>query len=324
MSISFMALAWKTDIPAGRKLVLLSLCDHADSQGECYPSVETIAHKCNMGQRTVQQHISDLENAGMVTRRFRKGRSTLYRLHAGKFFSLAEPALPQIFPSTPAAPATLPPQHMQHAAADPAPINVSDSSTNRQVMRSTPLPGNWALPPLWAEWALQQQPTWTITDVQFVAEKFRDHWAALSGPRGMKADWFAAWRNWCRNEQRFRHHRAADYGVSRLAENKALANHDSPRLAPLPGESVTAFNARIRQQLDEAGTQATAPPLPQRTDSDKSEAKPTVSSANRAAALQAARALINRRLKHHHEILESYSEQPSGKNDPSSMASLDH
>ena len=80
MSISFMALAWKVDIPSGRKLVLLALCDHANGQGECYPSVETIARKCSMGQRTVQQHVGELESAGILVRRFRKGRSTVYRI----------------------------------------------------------------------------------------------------------------------------------------------------------------------------------------------------------------------------------------------------
>jgi len=297
MSISLMALAWKTDISAGRKLVLLSLCDHANSQGECYPSVEAIAHKCSMGQRTVQQHISDLERAGMLVRRFRKGRSTLYQLHPDKFFTPSEPAVPQIPPSTCAASDTLPPQHSHHAPADPAPINVIDPSTNRQVVRSTPLPGNWALPPLWAEWALQQQPTWTITDVQLVAEKFRDHWAALPGPRGMKADWFAAWRNWCRNEQRFRHRRAADYGVWRPIGVGTMANQDSPGGVPLPGESVSTFNARIRQQLDNTSPQVRTHPPPRQTGSNKDEAKPIVSSANRAAALQAARALQSRRVQ---------------------------
>jgi hypothetical protein len=203
---------------------------------------------------------------------------------------------------------------MQHAPADPAPINVSDSSTNRQVVRSTPLPGNWALPPLWAEWALQQQPTWTITDVQFVAEKFQDHWAALPGPRGMKADWFAAWRNWCRNEQRFsRHYRAADYGVRRPSGVGAVANHGTPHPAPLSGESVATFNTRIRQQLDKTNPQTTTHPLSARPDSDNGEAKPTISSANRAAALQAARALQSRWVRQRHEANVLHIEQPPEK-----------
>ena len=89
MSISFMALAWKVDIPSGRKLVLLAFCDHANGQGECYPSVETIARKCSMGQRTVQQHVGELESAGILVRRFRKGRSTVYRIALDIFCSTA-------------------------------------------------------------------------------------------------------------------------------------------------------------------------------------------------------------------------------------------
>lgn len=322
MSISFMTLAWKTDVPSGRKLVLLSLCDHADSQGKCYPSVEAIAHKCSMGQRTVQQHISGLERAGMLVRRFRKGRSTLYQLHPDKFFTPAESAIPQIPPSTCAASDTLPPQHSHHAPADPAPINVIDPSTNRQVARSTPLPGNWALPPLWAGWALQQQPTWTMEEVQFVAEKFRDHWTTLPGPRGMKADWFAAWRNWCRNEQRFRHHRAAD-GVWRPSGVGAVAIHDTPNPVPLPGESVTTFNARISQQLDKTSLQRTAHPLPPHTESGKGATKPIISSANRAAALQAARALQSQRVRQQHEANGLHTKQPPEKQMRSFTPSLD-
>ena len=32
-------------------------------------------------------------------------------------------------------------------------------------------------------------------------DKFRDYWAAQPGLKGRKTDWFATWRNWCRNEQ---------------------------------------------------------------------------------------------------------------------------
>lgn len=28
--------------------------------------------------------------------------------------------------------------------------------------------------------------------------KFRDYWAAQPGQKGVKADWPATWRNWCR------------------------------------------------------------------------------------------------------------------------------
>ena len=35
-------------------------------------------------------------------------------------------------------------------------------------------------------------------DVAEEAEKFRDYWISIAGPRGIKLDWEATWRNWCR------------------------------------------------------------------------------------------------------------------------------
>jgi hypothetical protein len=34
-------------------------------------------------------------------------------------------------------------------------------------------------------------------------EKFRDYWHARAGPGGLKADWAATWRMWCRNSLKF-------------------------------------------------------------------------------------------------------------------------
>ena len=85
MSIALMTLAWKADMPTGRKFVLLSLCDNANDQGECYPSVATIAERCSMGVRTVQGHIADLESAGLLARHERGGRSTVYKIKPDLF-----------------------------------------------------------------------------------------------------------------------------------------------------------------------------------------------------------------------------------------------
>ena len=79
MSISLMTEAWKSDMPSGRKFVLLSLCDNANDQGECFPSISMIAQRCSMGDRTVQSHIHDLEKMGILSRIERAGRSTIYR-----------------------------------------------------------------------------------------------------------------------------------------------------------------------------------------------------------------------------------------------------
>jgi DNA-binding transcriptional ArsR family regulator len=302
MSISFMALAWKVDIPSGRKLVLLALCDHANAQGECYPSVEAIARKCSMGQRTVQQHISELEGAGILMRRFRKGRSTVYRLEPHNFCGTAESAAPQDPAFQCAASGILPPQDLQVAPADPAPISISEpsmkSSINRQVVRGSPLPPTWTLPEPWAEWALQTQPTWTAAHVRFVAEKFRDHWTALPGQRGVKADWLATWRNWCRNEKPTGESWQVVQGALWTGANGSAPGNNALTANPRPGESFATFNARVMHELENGGKAVSRPAHAKAIVRPVVPTKSTISPANRAAALAAARALKSRLVRH--------------------------
>ena len=85
MSIHLMNQARRTTLATGAKFVLVAVCDTANDEGVCWPSVETIRRKCSMGERTVQRHLDDLESAGIITRSFRKGRSTTYQVHESKF-----------------------------------------------------------------------------------------------------------------------------------------------------------------------------------------------------------------------------------------------
>ena len=53
------------------------------------------------------------------------------------------------------------------------------------------------MPVDWKAWALEQ---FKVTDkiVNREHEKFRDYWIGAPGTKGVKADWQATWRNWCR------------------------------------------------------------------------------------------------------------------------------
>ena len=68
------------------------------------------------------------------------------------------------------------------------------------VPRGTRLPLDFVLSESWGEWALQEQKTWSPEHCRMVGEKFKDHWRAAPGSRGVKLDWQATWRNWVRNE----------------------------------------------------------------------------------------------------------------------------
>lgn len=69
----------------------------------------------------------------------------------------------------------------------------------KRATRGARLSPEWILPEEWRSWAAENRAD---LDVDQVAEAFRDYWLAKAGPEAAKADWFAAWRNWCRREKR--------------------------------------------------------------------------------------------------------------------------
>jgi hypothetical protein len=64
--------------------------------------------------------------------------------------------------------------------------------------KGTRLDQNWELPDDWAIWAKQNRPE---INVNQTADGFKDYWLAAPGAKGVKADWFATWRNWVRNQK---------------------------------------------------------------------------------------------------------------------------
>lgn len=75
MSIHAAKWAWaqKVGHPT-RKLVLVALADHANADGECWPSMRLVADFAECSPRTVQRHIDALEDEGFVKRTSRRTR----------------------------------------------------------------------------------------------------------------------------------------------------------------------------------------------------------------------------------------------------------
>lgn len=63
--------------------------------------------------------------------------------------------------------------------------------------RGTRLKEDWDIPQEWGEWAVSDCG-WDVAKVIKTGEKFKDHWLSVAGTKGVKLDWFAVWRNWCR------------------------------------------------------------------------------------------------------------------------------
>ena len=75
MSIKLMSLAWDADLPLAEKAVLLCLCDHANDDGECWPSMARVARRSSMSERTAQRAIKGLRDKGILTWDDAPGRS---------------------------------------------------------------------------------------------------------------------------------------------------------------------------------------------------------------------------------------------------------
>lgn len=159
MSVALMTLAWKSTYQSGKKLVLLALCDNANDQGECFPSVTMLVEKCSMSERSVFNHLADLEKDGAISRQNRAGRSTIYQINPCKFCtpeqSLTPATVAGVQPLTPAnsAPLPLQPLHPTPAMVAPtpatvAPITIKEPSSNHQediktVSQATVVLPNW-------------------------------------------------------------------------------------------------------------------------------------------------------------------------------------
>lgn len=85
MSVKALTWAFEQPVSANEKVVLLSLADHANDYGECWPSINRVAQRARVSVRTVQRCLAELEDAKLIVREMRNdpnGRSTsnMYRL----------------------------------------------------------------------------------------------------------------------------------------------------------------------------------------------------------------------------------------------------
>ena len=100
---------------------------------------------------------------------------------------------------------------------------LDDASTDvaAKTKRGTRLPDGWQPARTTANENAEadHDPDWLRRQL----DRFRDHWAAQSGTKGVKADWDATWRNWIR--------RATDFEPKRTNRMGDLTNNDWSAMA---------------------------------------------------------------------------------------------
>ncbi|WP_258530023.1 helix-turn-helix domain-containing protein [Pseudomonas aeruginosa] len=134
-----------------QKAVLISLADQANDQGVCWPAVDSIATRCCLSKRAVQQAIKWLRGAGIVSVEERQGRSTMYsvtpqHMHPRRKCTPAAYAPPQQM-HPPRRCCTPTPQDLHPTPADAAPRTVIEP-TREPSGEPSPLPtrsgaGGW-------------------------------------------------------------------------------------------------------------------------------------------------------------------------------------
>lgn len=182
MSVKLMSAVWETDLQPTRKMVLLALCDNANDEGLCYPSITTIAKKCSLSRRAVINAIEFLEEKGFLTREKRDGSVTTYHITNPCIWRTSAPDAPvhEVHPT--GAPDAPPPVHEVHRSRRPLYIEPSiEPSKNRQVdTPPTPPQGGHEVPPAPSSKPQQNQqpepialPPWLPQDLwdEFIAHR---------------------------------------------------------------------------------------------------------------------------------------------------------
>jgi hypothetical protein len=63
---------------SGKRLVGIVIADHADRDGYCWPSLETVARRSGLSVRLARKYLSELEAEGWLIRNSRSGSSNAY------------------------------------------------------------------------------------------------------------------------------------------------------------------------------------------------------------------------------------------------------
>jgi len=80
MSVKLMRQVWNIPLKPTQKLVLLALADHANDEGVCWPSRETISDKTGLTPKGVTDAINALRTASLVTIKKLKGNRNEYAI----------------------------------------------------------------------------------------------------------------------------------------------------------------------------------------------------------------------------------------------------
>lgn len=217
MSVRTQAVVWEYSKHSGpHLLMMLAIADFSDDDGQAFPAVATLAKKCRMTPRNAQLLLASLRDSGELEIAIGEGPkgTNLMRIRFDLLKSKGmkkpsggvKPASGVKGPSGGVKPASRGGEIFGSPLYKGNHQEPVEARTARQhsprgapsTPRGTRLPEGWQLPEDWREWCAKHRPD---LDPQATAEAFSDYWHAKPGKDASKLDWFATWRNWCRNQR---------------------------------------------------------------------------------------------------------------------------
>lgn len=199
------------------KMVLLALAERANhATYECFPSQATIAEDAEVSVKTVKRAVERLVKVGAITvlrSRRADGRlgGNIYRLNVDVSVTLPDGSVKRESATgltDPLATGLTDPsltsptsEHdisftlTSETTLQPQCVKEISSRQREKIIRKTPWKDGDEIPDGWVEWAKRDR-LWTTSETKLEAQRFIDNNLAN---RRLYADWFAAWRNWCRS-----------------------------------------------------------------------------------------------------------------------------
>lgn len=244
MSIRAIVWAFDQECPSpAAKLVLIKLADHANDEGECWPSQGRIASDCGLARQTVNSQVKKLVELGLVAverRRNEQGQQSnryFLRCHI-----LRHPLSVDV---TTLSPEVTPPVISRDTEPSRNLLDElsSESSLHKKARaRAKPRRGFEGWSPDEQDIAFATKAGRTRSWIDHQSAKCRDHHVAKGN---LFADLAAAWRTWVRNAPAFENEAApringapvyAEPWEQRLAAWRKGSRWLSDQWGPAPGE----------------------------------------------------------------------------------------
>jgi DNA-binding MarR family transcriptional regulator len=210
MSIRLMAKIFDGELPPTKRLIMLSLADHANDEGLCYPSISRLCQRTGLKERAVQKNIKELIAEGYIHRDMNKGKSgsNLYVLTPAPNAPPHEmhPARYAPHPRTKCTPTPAPDapepsgNHQEPSGIDNAGANAAENPPDPPKPKKARLPEDWTPSDDDIEYALSQKLT--HDEIEEIANDFHAYWTDRTDAGGRKSErgWKQTWRNRVRDQ----------------------------------------------------------------------------------------------------------------------------